>query len=69
MSFFLHYVYMSILFEPFIRTLLDASTPSQSEPVSDDNEGALRIPQSSSSRFLCLNQNIRWRGSYSFAEM
>ena len=29
------------------RTLLDATTPDQSEPVSDSNEGVLRIPQSS----------------------
>ena len=30
------------------RTLSDATTPSQSRPWSDDNEGVLRIPKSSS---------------------
>ena len=30
------------------RTLLDATTPGQSGPGSNDNDGALRIPQSSS---------------------
>ena len=33
---------------PIDRTLSDATTQGQSEPGSDDNEGALRIPQSSS---------------------
>ena len=33
---------------PIDRTLLGPTTPSQSGPGSDDNEGALPIPQSSS---------------------
>ena len=33
---------------PIDRILLGATTPGQSEPGSDDNEGVLRIPQSSS---------------------
>ena len=33
---------------PIDRTLLGAITPDQSGPGSDDNEGILRIPQSSS---------------------
>ena len=43
---------------PIDRTLSDATTPRQSGPGSDVNEGALRIPQSSSiteaRRFDCL---------------
>ena len=33
---------------PIDRALSGATTPGQSEPVSDGNEGVLRIPQSSS---------------------
>ena len=33
---------------PIDRTLLDATTPGESGPESDGNEGVLHIPQSSS---------------------
>ena len=33
---------------PIYKTLLSATTPGQSEPGSDSNEGTLHIPQSSS---------------------
>ena len=36
------------LFDPYIRTLSGATTPGQSEPRSNDNEGVLHIPHSSS---------------------
>ena len=57
--------------------LSGATTPGQSEPGSNDNEGILRIPQSSSitgtSPSDCLasyNQNTRWEaGSYPSTEM
>ena len=37
-----------VLFNPIDRTLSGATTPGQSGPGSDGNEGVLRIPQSSS---------------------
>ena len=54
---------------PIDRTLKRATTPGQSEPWSDGNEGVLRIPQSSSitgtslSNYLVSNiQDTRWCG-------
>ena len=50
------------------RTLSGATTPSQSGPERDDNEGLLRIPQSSSitgtspSACLCHIQDTRGGG-------
>ena len=35
-----------VLFNPSVEPLSDATTPSQSGPGSDGNEGVLRIPQS-----------------------
>ena len=60
---------------PIDRTLSGTTTPGQSEPVSDGNEVALRIPQSSSiagtSSSDCLvsypGQSLG-RGSYPSAE-
>ena len=37
-----------VLFNPYIGPLSGATTPGQSGPGSDGNEGVLRIPQSSS---------------------
>ena len=37
-----------VLFKPIDRALSGATTPGQSGPGSDGNEGVLRIPQSSS---------------------
>ena len=37
-----------VLFKPIYRTLSGATTPGQSGPGSNGNEGVLRIPQSSS---------------------
>ena len=49
-------------------TLPSATTPGQSEPGSDGNEGVIHIPQSSSITgaspllFLVSYQDIRWEG-------
>ena len=40
--------YSLVLFGSIDRTLSSATTPDQSEPRSDDNEGVLHIPKSSS---------------------
>ena len=37
-----------VQFNPYIEPLSGATTPGQSGPGSDDNEGVLHIPQSSS---------------------
>ena len=56
------------------RALSGATTPGQSGPGSDSNEGVLRIPQSSStagtsSDFLVPYQGHSLGGSYSSAEV
>ena len=57
-----------ILFNPSIGPLSGATTPGQSGPGSDGNEGVLRIPQSSSiagtspSDCLVSYQDTRWGG-------
>ena len=57
-----------VLFKPWIGSLSGATTPSQSGPGSDGNEGVLRIPQSSSiagtspSDCLASYQDTRWEG-------
>ena len=60
---------------PIDRALSGATTPSQSGPGSDGNEGELRIPQSSSIAEISLSdclvsymQDNLWRGSYPSAE-
>ena len=59
---------------PLDRTLSGATSPSQSEPGSDGNEGVLRIPQSSSitgnslSDCLVSYQDTRWEVSSPSAE-
>ena len=66
-----------ILFDPQIGPSSGATTPGQSEPGSDGNEGVLRIPQSSSitgaSPSNCLVSYTGyslsgWGGSYLSAE-
>ena len=58
---------------PIDRTFLSATTPGQSEPESNGNEGVLFIPQSSSitgtSPSDCYIQDTHWREwSYPSAE-
>ena len=58
---------------PIDRTLSGATTPGQSEPWSNSNEGVLRIPPNSriteTSPWDCHIQDIRWEKFYPSAEM
>ena len=60
---------------PIDRALSGATTPGQSEPGSDDNEGVLRIPQSSNitgpwpSEFLVSYQDTHREEFYPSAEI
>ena len=65
-----------VLFNPLIGPLSGATTPGQSGPGSDGNEGVLRIPQSSSTAGTspsdCLVSypgHSLGRGSYPSAEV
>ena len=64
-----------IVIWPIDRALSGDTTPGESEPGNDGNEGVLNISQSSSivgilpSDCLVSYQDTRWGGSYPSAEM